>query len=90
MELTSKTNENLLFKLIDNADVMFLYLDTAGKVTLCNKKVEDITAFKKEDILGKNWDKALYHNTSSNIQLQMFKAMVESLGRVPHCSGTLI
>jgi len=77
MELTSKTNENLLFKLIDNADVMFLYLDTAGKVTLCNKKVEDITAFKKEDILGKNWDKALYHNTSSNIQLQMFKAMID-------------
>jgi len=57
--------------------VLFLYFDVDGNVSVCNKKVEYITAKNKEDIIGQNWLNALYRDTNAAIKQQMFKAIMD-------------
>jgi PAS domain S-box-containing protein len=73
----TQESEKLLFRLIDNATVLFLYFDVDGNVSVCNKKVEYITAKNKEDIIGQNWLNALYRDTDAAIKQQMFKAIMD-------------
>jgi len=73
----TQESEKLLFRLIDNATVLFLYFDVDGNVSVCNKKVEYITAKNKEDIIGQNWLNALYRDTNAAIKQQMFKAIMD-------------
>ncbi len=77
MNMASGDTQKLLVKLIDNADVMFLYLDMSEHVALCNKKIEDITGLARECVLGKAWAEVLYRGNANTIQQQMFKAMID-------------
>jgi len=69
--------EKLLFRLIDNANVFFLYFDADGNVSVCNKKLEYITGKNREGIIGQNWLNVLYRNSDAAIKQQMFKAVVD-------------
>ncbi len=69
--------ENKFYKLIENAFVLILYLDSQGNISICNKKIADVTGKKKEDIVGKNWLEVLYDNEASEIKHQMFKAVMD-------------
>lgn len=51
----TKETEKLLSKLVDDANIVFLYLYTNGNIAICNKKVADIAGKTKEDIVGKHW-----------------------------------
>jgi PAS domain S-box-containing protein len=69
--------EKLLFRLIDNANVFFLYFDVNGSVSVCNKKLEYITAKDREEIIGRNWLSVLYRDSDAAIKQQMFKAVID-------------
>ncbi len=69
--------ENSFFKLVDNANVLVIYVDTAGNISICNKKVENITGKRKGDILGRNLLGLLYNTQASPIKQQMFKAVMD-------------
>jgi len=73
----TQESEKLLFRLVDKANVLFLYFDLDGNVSICNKKVETITAKNREDILGKNWLNVLYRDSNAVIKQQMFKAIID-------------
>jgi len=73
----TQESEKLLFRLIDKANVLFLYFDVDGNVSICNKKVETIAAKNREDILGKNWLNVLYRDSNAAIKQQMFKAVID-------------
>jgi len=79
MTLTDGSSEKLLLKLIDNADVLLLYVTPQGEVSLANKKLCDVVGLPLQQILGNHWSKILYHDASGNIQMQMFKAMVDDV-----------
>ncbi|MBP7215829.1 MAG: PAS domain S-box protein [Candidatus Omnitrophica bacterium] len=69
--------ENILSKLIDNANVLMLYLDNHGYVVVCNKKVEDITGRRKENIIGSHWLNLFSYTHEGHIKQQLFKAVVD-------------
>lgn len=41
--------------LMKTANVMIVGLDTIGNVTIFNKAAENLTKYKKEEVIGKNW-----------------------------------
>ncbi|RJP28695.1 MAG: PAS domain S-box protein [Candidatus Omnitrophota bacterium] len=69
--------DNLLPKLIDHANVLVLYLDNHGFITMTNKKVEEITGKRREDIIGRGWMDVLFSKKNPTIKKQMFKAVVD-------------
>jgi len=93
MTLFTHDTENLLSKLIDNANMLILYLDNHGYISMCNKKFEDITGKKRNDILGSHWLNALARNSDTNIKQQMFRAVVDDVmayKRLNNFEGSLI
>lgn len=79
MMLTDRSSEKLLLKLIDNADVLFLYVTPQEEVALANSKVCDTIGLPLQQIIGNHWSKTLYRDAASNIQQQMFKAMIDDV-----------
>ncbi len=79
MTLTDRSSEKLLLKLIDNADVLFLYITPQEEVALANRRTCDVTGLPLQQILGNHWSKTLYRDASTNIQQQMFKAMLDDV-----------
>jgi len=77
MKPSLQDREKLVYHLIDNADVLVFYLDINGNVLVFNKKIESITAVKKEDITGKHWLNILYGSNIPLIKQQMFKAIID-------------
>ncbi len=93
MTETRDTEKQFLYKLIDNANVMFLYLDLQESVLICNKKIEEVTGRSKDGIVGKHWAQALYRDNSATIQQQMFKAIIDdavTYNRSNNYEGVLI
>lgn len=74
---SNNRTENLLSKLIDNANVLMLYADNHGYVLLCNKKVEDITGKKREHIIDSHWLNLFSYSQEGNVKQQLFKAVVD-------------
>lgn len=54
MERFIYDNYKLLGQIIDNANVFIDAFDKNGNVVLWNKTAEDITGYKREEVLGKN------------------------------------
>jgi len=77
MDLHAKERENSLYRLIDNANLLVLYLDVFGNISVCNKKIEDITGKSKEDIIGKHWLGLLFRDDNTAMKQQMFKAVMD-------------
>lgn len=77
MNPSIQDTEKLFYKLLDNANVLVLFLNNIGNVAICNKKLEEITSRKKEGILGLYWLKALYRDTDNLINQQMFKVVMD-------------
>jgi PAS domain S-box-containing protein len=73
----TRETEKLLFKLVDDANMLFFYLNTNGHISICNKKVEDIIGKSRDDIIGKHWLHVLYHDVNTAIKQQMFKAVID-------------
>ncbi|MDD5476953.1 MAG: PAS domain S-box protein [Candidatus Omnitrophica bacterium] len=69
--------KEVLPKLIEDADVIVLYLDNQENILLCNKKVRELTGLKDTDIIGKNWLKVLFRHSDNNIKRAMFKAVMD-------------
>lgn len=93
MEIFIKDSENLILKLLDNANMLVLYLDNRGYVAFSNRKVEEITGKDKKEIIGSLWLKVLSSNEKSEIKQQMFKAVVDdalAYKRLNNFEGSII
>ncbi len=77
MEPFGQETEKIFCRLLDNADVFALYLDAHGRIIIFNKKIENITSVRRENIIGKNWLNILFHGNNEVIKQQMFKAIVD-------------
>lgn len=77
MDNLIRFTDKSFFKLVDNANVFFLYLDVQEKISICNKKIEEITGRSRDDIIGKNCLSVLYPDSNTAIKQQMFKAVME-------------
>jgi len=51
LKIEKEFSENLL----ETANTFIVVLDTNANITLFNKFAEELTGFKKKDVLGKNW-----------------------------------
>jgi len=69
--------KKILPKLIDDAPVMALYLDSRENILLCNKKARNFIGLQNADIVGKNWLKVLFRHSRNNIKKAMFKAVMD-------------
>lgn len=72
-----RKKEALPYRLLDSADTLFLYVDTTGCVLRCNKKMEELTALKKNEIFGKYWLDILCRGDNITMKQQMLKAIYE-------------
>lgn len=73
----TEEKEKLLFKLVDNANVLLIYFNASGNVSTCNRKVEYFAAKSREDIIGQNWLSVLYPDTNVLMKQQTFKAITD-------------
>lgn len=58
--------------LIETANVMVVGLDVMGNIQIFNKAAEEISGYKKTDILGKNWFEVLVSKERQSFTWQMF------------------
>jgi len=73
---TEKT-EKSLYRIIDNANALILYLDVKGNIIICNKKIEEVIGKLKEDIIGRYWLGFLSRDDNTGMKQQMFKAVID-------------
>jgi PAS domain S-box-containing protein len=53
------------------------YLDGQGNVSLCNRKMEEVTGMSRQDIIGKPFFPALFRHGQARAKEQMFKAVMD-------------
>jgi PAS domain S-box-containing protein len=63
--------------MIENANILFLYLDPKGSVLMANKKVEDVTGKSKDEIISHKWSDVLFNKSSPPIKIQVFQAILD-------------
>jgi PAS domain S-box-containing protein len=73
----TQETEKLFYRLIDNANVLVLYFDVDGRVCICNKRIGQISAKKREELIGENWFNLLFHGQGQAMKQQMFKALMD-------------
>ena len=78
MSLFNKETLDLFHRVIDNANAFIIFADTNGNISICNKKVEDVTGKNKTEIMGKNLLDLLYQGSNTDIKQQMFKAVLDN------------
>lgn len=77
MEDTVRDVQSRTQQYLDIAEVMFLSLDTEGRVTLINKKGSEILGYAEHEIIGKSWfEFAIPERMRSDIG-SYFRAIVE-------------
>ncbi len=54
-EAAARTTSNLLEKLIDTANVMVVGCNRQGEVSLFNTTAEQITGYRRDQVMGKRW-----------------------------------
>ncbi|HTZ10784.1 MAG TPA: PAS domain S-box protein [Candidatus Margulisiibacteriota bacterium] len=72
----AQDTEKLFGRLFDNANLLIIYFDNAGAVRLCNKKLEQITGRRKEELVGEYWYSVLYRE-GTVLKQQMLKAVLD-------------
>lgn len=77
MDIFAKYTQQFVGRVIDEADVYIIYADPNKNVSICNKKIEEITAKRKEEMVGNNLLDLLYHSDSSTRKRQMLKAVMD-------------
>jgi len=63
--------------LMETANTLVVVLDPDAKITMFNKFAEDLTGYKKSEVLGKNWVKTFIPQRDQDFILQLFSALVE-------------
>jgi len=70
---------DLLNKIIYTVGALIIVIDSNGKIAKFNRKCEDITGFKEEEIIGKSiWD-FFKQNVSSNETNDVLEILLNSI-----------
>ena len=78
-------------KYLDVAGVMFVHIDTEGKVALVNKKGCDILGYQEEEIVGKNWfDNFLPAGNREVVKEVFFKLMAGEIEPVEYYENPIL
>ena len=77
MIFQNKGSDNFLIKLIDHANVYVLYIDNHGYISMCNKKMEELSGKPRDGIIGRQWAEVLFKNNNQPLKQQMFKAVID-------------
>ena len=77
MDIFKKYTTQFVNRVIDEANIFIIYSEANGNVSICNKKIEAITAKTKDEITGKNILDVLYNDSNSTAKHQMFKAIID-------------
>jgi len=82
-ELEIEAEKNRAQKYLDIAGVMFLALDTEGRVTLANRKACEILECSESDITGRSWfDNFIPENNRTETR-GVFNALMQGRVRLP-------
>ncbi len=66
----------IMEKSIEEASMLFLYLDLNLKLVMCNKALEEITGYTRKEVFKGDWQKLFFGKNSS--RREMFKAVLTS------------
>jgi PAS domain S-box-containing protein len=55
MEMEQIESENYLFKILNNLQLAGVMLDSNANIVFCNNFLLDLTGWKREEVLNKNW-----------------------------------
>ncbi|PIP19802.1 MAG: hypothetical protein COT38_03625 [Candidatus Omnitrophica bacterium CG08_land_8_20_14_0_20_41_16] len=78
MKSSPQDIQKSVYRIIDNSNAIVLYLDTKGLISICNKKLEEITGKDKGQMTGNHWLDILYRDSNRMINQQMFKAVMDA------------
>jgi PAS domain S-box-containing protein len=82
MPFSFAKNDKLLQQCFDIAGVMFIGLDTQGKVMLANIKASEVFGFPVKEIVGKNWFSNFLPESEREEVYEVFKKMIS--GKIDH------
>jgi len=77
MSKQRQIKENFIASIIDSADSIMVYIDSAGLVILSNKKIEEMIGSSRSEILGKHWFDVFSQKFDKPMKYQMLKAMID-------------
>jgi PAS domain S-box-containing protein len=76
----NRQSANYLFPIIEatleQADIIFLYLDKELRPMMCNKSVEQITGYRREELFKGDWLELFFRKNPS--RKEIFKAFLNS------------
>jgi len=64
----------IIERIVDRADALFLYLDKDLRPIMCNKAIENITGYSREEIFKGDWLQLLFRNYPT--RKEIFKAVI--------------
>ena len=82
-EIALKKSEEKLSRLLENMKLIAVNLDRNGDIKFCNKFLLDLTGWKKEEVIDKNWfDLFIPDEIKTRIQKGVFVSVLRS-GQAP-------
>ncbi|MBI4294246.1 MAG: PAS domain S-box protein [Betaproteobacteria bacterium] len=83
-------SERRLRDVFESVHLLTLMLDAQGNITFCNQALLDLTGWKKEEVIGKNWFPIFRPPEQSQHQLQKFLMRIAA-GTIPlHYEGDVV
>jgi PAS domain S-box-containing protein len=70
-------SEEFSFELLENANLIAIFIDNSGEITLFNRKAEELTGLKSENVCGKKFYDILIPPNSRNKIRARFEDMLE-------------
>ena len=69
-------HEDKFQRLVEAADVLIIGLDSRGRITLFNRKCEEITEYSRDEVLGKSVFTRLIPSDERRVARRRFKQLL--------------
>jgi len=95
IEQRSRTQGELLERdrrfsdLLDNVELVSMMLDTSARITYCNDFLLQLTGWRREELLGKNWFKIFIQPEVHNVQT-VFASLIAGLSQARHHENEIL
>ncbi|MCK5581738.1 MAG: PAS domain S-box protein [Candidatus Omnitrophica bacterium] len=86
LKIAKEFSENLL----ETADTLIVTLNSEACITMFNKHAEDLTGYKKEDVIGRNWFELFIPQTDTQVIPKVFLKALENMSEVSRYENSII
>ncbi len=80
-ERTARENERRLLEMLQNLQLIAMMLDMSGRITFCNNYLLNLTGWRREDVLHKDWFQTFIPESKESVRSTFFETL--AAGKIP-------